>query len=519
MTAQHPHRTLPPMSPQRYPDHFPPAMSSPASDSFHDLSHPYSSDSESTYSTSYRSLSHRFTRPPSSGRHSDLDMILNPVAEEPLSASFNEHSFFDSPHVSSRELTPLPEEATDHDDSMMADGETSPHPPSSGGAPFGYSSIGSASSVTQLPPLSSPRLMRSHPAPLLPPPNFFSQYGVMDSLTAAAAAVSAADVRSPTAMYTSRSSGPAPVPIPGASRAMATDDELPMRTHDRAYSRSNPHTHYEPYPARPTYGSVDAGASTITSELASHCRWSTCAAVFRSMDELTRHLYKLHVSGRNQGFMCKWASCHTEKGDTDELIQHVCSDHLGQTELRHACGWVNCQAEFRSFDDLTAHLSNDHVGAGRSQYFCSWMECSRAGKPFSQRQRAMRHIQTHTGDKPYQCTTCGKRFSESHIMGQHMRIHTGEKPYKCPTPECGRTFTVSSALTIHIRTHTGEKPFKCKYDGCDKRFAESSNLTKHMRVHTGERPFRCPNESCSKKFSRPDQVARHQKTHNPPPSS
>ncbi|KAF9898515.1 zinc-finger protein [Lobosporangium transversale] len=190
--------------------------------------------------------------------------------------------------------------------------------------------------------------------------------------------------------------------------------------------------------------------------------------------------------------------------------------HLQQQQQQqqlHPCLWRGCKLSFPQFESLTAHLSEEHIGMGKSEYICEWANCDRQGRGFGQRQKAMRHIQTHTGDKPFQCEVCQKRFSEANIMAQHMRTHTGEKPFKCTEPGCGRQFSISGALTIHRRVHTGEKPFKCKFEGCDKWFAESSNLTKHLRVHTGERPFQCPYVGCDKRFSRPDQVTRHKKTH------
>ncbi|KAJ2624890.1 zinc-finger protein [Coemansia spiralis] len=274
------------------------------------------------------------------------------------------------------------------------------------------------------------------------------------------------------------------------------------------------------------------------------CLWSTCTQIFNSIDELVRHLYKLHVatnraSKQNQlitteqrrppsnssnseeqtqnqvlDFMCKWSSCEVRAPGTDELIDHVCKDHLDAAEILHRCGWTGCGCEYETIDLLTEHLSTEHIGSGRSTYVCEWEGCERAGKPFSQRQRALRHIQTHTGVKPFSCQVCAKRFSEAHIMQQHLRVHTGEKPFKCVQSGCGKEFAVSSALTIHRRTHTGEKPYECRFDGCDRRFAESSNLTKHMRIHTGERPFKCPQTECGKTFSRPDQVSRHQRVHS-----
>jgi hypothetical protein len=127
------------------------------------------------------------------------------------------------------------------------------------------------------------------------------------------------------------------------------------------------------------------------------CLWSTCAAVFRSIDELIPHLSKLHVAGRSKGNFCRWASCSMEKEGSDELIKHLCLDHLETQEFRHGCKWQGCHLRFETFEELTGHVSDLHIGSGRSQYICYWEKCDRNGRPFTQRQKVMRHIQTHTG--------------------------------------------------------------------------------------------------------------------------
>ncbi|KAF9928607.1 zinc-finger protein [Linnemannia zychae] len=288
------------------------------------------------------------------------------------------------------------------------------------------------------------------------------------------------------------------------------------------------------------------------------CLWTGCTAEFISQEDLLPHVSQLHVPiPENDHALCLWESCETEQTDGDQLLHHLRADHqivLPSTatienrplkakpiaakepaivpkpsspssqggrepssgEEQHRCGWKGCKRSFPNYDSLTTHLSEDHIGTGKGEYICEWEGCERNGRGFGQRQKAMRHIQTHTGDKPYQCSTCKKRFSEANIMAQHMRIHTGEKPFKCTEPGCGRSFSISGALTIHRRIHTGEKPFKCKFEGCNKWFAESSNLTKHLRVHTGERPSQCPFPGCEKRFSRPDQLTRHKRTHMTP---
>ncbi|EST09883.2 Zinc finger, C2H2 [Kalmanozyma brasiliensis GHG001] len=177
------------------------------------------------------------------------------------------------------------------------------------------------------------------------------------------------------------------------------------------------------------------------------------------------------------------------------------------------CRWEGCSACFDSHSALTDHIETAHVGSGKAEYECRWIGCPRhaSGAKFSQKQKVLRHIQTHTGDRPFKCNECGKRFSEQNTLAQHIRTHTLERPYVCDHPGCGKSFSVAGSLTIHKRTHTGSKPFVCSFPGCGKAFAESSNLTKHVRTHTGDKPFRC--DECGKCFSRPDQASRHRKTH------
>ncbi|KAI0322812.1 hypothetical protein OF83DRAFT_1048653 [Amylostereum chailletii] len=176
------------------------------------------------------------------------------------------------------------------------------------------------------------------------------------------------------------------------------------------------------------------------------------------------------------------------------------------------CRWQDCGLAFGSVDDLTTHITTAHVGGGKAHYDCFWTECTRNGeKGFSSKQKICRHIQSHTGHRPFQCQVCKQNFSEAATLQQHMRRHTQEKPYSCDFPGCGKAFAIAGALTIHKRTHNGQKPFKCTY--CDRAFSESSNLSKHLRTHTGVRPYSCSEPGCGKAFSRPDQLARHTTVH------
>lgn len=156
----------------------------------------------------------------------------------------------------------------------------------------------------------------------------------------------------------------------------------------------------------------------------------------------------------------------------------------GDPEM-HACQWTGCSMAFDSTSALMEHVSTSHIGSGKSHYPCGWAGCSRAasGRTFNQRQKVIRHVRTHVGDRPFVCTECGRAFSEQTTLAQHVRTHTLEKPFACTEPGCGKSFAIQSALTIHMRTHSGERPFKCPVQGCGQSFAESSNLSKHVKAH------------------------------------
>ncbi|OCH84736.1 hypothetical protein OBBRIDRAFT_815353 [Obba rivulosa] len=194
-------------------------------------------------------------------------------------------------------------------------------------------------------------------------------------------------------------------------------------------------------------------------------------------------------------------------GPPTPMPEHDCS-----LPSAHVCRWQGCSQSFASCDELTVHIAVVHVGGGRAHYDCYWEGCTRHGElGFASKQKISRHLQSHTGHRPFQCTVCAQNFSEAATLAQHMRRHTQEKPYVCDHPGCGKAFAITGALTIHKRTHNGNKPFKCTF--CDKTFAESSNLSKHLRTHTGVRPYPCTEPGCNKAFARPDQLQRHMKVH------
>ncbi|KAI0640634.1 hypothetical protein C8Q79DRAFT_448532 [Trametes meyenii] len=51
---------------------------------------------------------------------------------------------------------------------------------------------------------------------------------------------------------------------------------------------------------------------------------------------------------------------------------------------------------------------------------------------------------------------------------------------------CHRRFNRPSSLRIHMNSHTGDQPFQCPFPGCSRRFSVNSNMRRHYRNHRDE---------------------------------
>ncbi|XP_013199483.2 transcriptional repressor CTCF isoform X2 [Amyelois transitella] len=142
------------------------------------------------------------------------------------------------------------------------------------------------------------------------------------------------------------------------------------------------------------------------------------------------------------------------------------------------------------------------------QYLRPHFTCSFCTYTSHRRYLLLRHMKTHSEDRPHKCNVCERGFKTVASLQNHLNMHNGVKPHICKY--CKSPFTTSGELVRHVRyKHTHEKPHKCSE--CDYASVELSKLRRHVRCHTGERPYQCPH--CT--YASPDmfKLKRHLRTH------
>ena len=131
-------------------------------------------------------------------------------------------------------------------------------------------------------------------------------------------------------------------------------------------------------------------------------------------------------------------------------------------------------------------------------------KCDMCPKTFSVIKSLRRHRKIHF-PPTHKCDFCPKMFTSQQSRNLHMNTHTGNKPFECG--QCHEKFVDSGNLSRHKQRHHSVEPkFKCEI--CDKMFFSSSNLWTHRQVHSATK-HECP--FCKEKFSRSDYCQKHWK--------
>ncbi|KAM6975884.1 zinc finger and BTB domain-containing protein 26-like [Tautogolabrus adspersus] len=95
--------------------------------------------------------------------------------------------------------------------------------------------------------------------------------------------------------------------------------------------------------------------------------------------------------------------------------------------------------------------------------------------------RVFQHLESYVGHlkehRQYLCLVCRKVFSQKSNLTRHIQVHTGVKPFRCPL--CHKTFSQKATLQDHFNLHTGSKPLKCHC--CGAHFVHKLDLRRHLK--------------------------------------
>ena len=258
-----------------------------------------------------------------------------------------------------------------------------------------------------------------------------------------------------------------------------------------------------------------------------------CRKVFRTKDELTQHVRETHVEKPKH--VC--GICKESFVRVYELKQHVRDKHpTSRSGSRLSVDDIiksrKVIAGVAITDKEGAMLKEFHsVVDSRDVYHCK--ECK---KSWTNLEKTICHIRTHTKEQLYSCEICDQKFNTRGVKQRHMQVHQNRKPFACEycdktfsskqnrddhhrfhTKEvktvcesCGEFLTSASMLYYHRKIHSGVNPYKCPY--CDKAYSIRSLLKRHIRYHTGETPHLC--SVCGRGFKTSGQLRGHSAVHS-----
>ncbi len=182
---------------------------------------------------------------------------------------------------------------------------------------------------------------------------------------------------------------------------------------------------------------------------------------------------------------------------------------------RYKCTECDFTCKFKGV--LKAHRVKEHKKERpvKKENKIKDLECEHCGKLIRGTQHhLLRHIKTHTGEKPWECDICGAVFAEKGRLNVHRPIHNEARPWLCE--ECGKSFKRAINLRMHRKIHVEVKPYQCEL--CAYRCTRHDTLNLHMkRKHLKLRRVLCT--FCGRKFFSEKECQAHtQRKHLPRPT-
>ncbi|XP_055316118.1 zinc finger imprinted 3-like [Sitodiplosis mosellana] len=206
-----------------------------------------------------------------------------------------------------------------------------------------------------------------------------------------------------------------------------------------------------------------------------------CNHLASDKSNLKRHL-RIHTG--EKPFQCD--VCSKSFARKDDLNSH-----------KKTHGQFRCSKCYQGFERESDKI--DHGRLCNPQQF----ECDTCGYRTINKSHLIRHMRTHTGEKPFVCSICFKSFATNFDLHRHSMTHKVELPNACS--KCGRRFAAPEDKQSH-ETRCQRSPFACNQ--CHYKTVQKSHLKRHMQSkHGAKRSIEC--EICSKQFVQQITLKQH----------
>lgn len=178
----------------------------------------------------------------------------------------------------------------------------------------------------------------------------------------------------------------------------------------------------------------------------------------------------------------------------------------------HKCKFCGQSYNWRS--NLSRHILNVHEGIRRAKQ--KHFKCNVCGLEVYEQGKLIRHMRTHTGERPFKCTfdACGMEFKEPAHLKRHIKHkHSSDRALKCEVPSCPYTAKTSENLILHMKVHCEDRPFLCSHSGCNVCTKRKEDLSRHTKtVHSSLKMFSC--SKCKHRTNCARSLASHMIVHN-----
>lgn len=185
------------------------------------------------------------------------------------------------------------------------------------------------------------------------------------------------------------------------------------------------------------------------------------------------------------------------------LKQHFALAHA-KIDTSYKC--KRCNKEIWEYATFLRHV-DEHDAPKLPTTF----ECYVCRKQFHRKKNLLAHAYVHSDERKYRCTYCAFASKARTTLNQHIRnIHIknpADYRYRCSI--CSETFQYGRLHTRHMQQHSGPKPFQCSI--CGLAFNASGALTKHTRERHFPTTYPCP--KCEKIFRKLGRMRHHLRTH------